>query len=76
MHKYLLKTFYNKINKKEYKLQIWQHNVQHTNIIAMKDIIILKKTKEKIQSKSLVDTTALVEVAQVSRFVNLAWRYK
>lgn len=40
MHKYLLKAFYNKINKKEYDLQICQHNICYTNIIAIKDIII------------------------------------
>ncbi len=34
-HKYLLKTFYGRTNKKEYKLQILKHNIRHTNIIAM-----------------------------------------
>ena len=46
-HKYLLKAFYNRTNKKEYDTQIWQHNVRHTNIIAMKDVIISKKVLEK-----------------------------
>ncbi len=32
-HKYLLKAFYNKTNKKEYDSQIWQHNVRHINIM-------------------------------------------
>lgn len=44
---YLIKAFYNKINNKEYKLQIWQHNVQHINIITMKDIIFLDKVEEE-----------------------------
>ena len=39
-HKYLLKMFYNKTNKKKYNLQIGQHNVRHTNIITIKDVII------------------------------------
>ena len=47
MHKYLLKAFYNRTNKKEYDLQIWQYNVCYTNIIAMKDVIIKEKTREK-----------------------------
>lgn len=46
-HKYLLKAFYNRTNKKEYDAQIRQHNVRHTNIIAMKDVIISEKAKEK-----------------------------
>ena len=46
-HKYFLKTFYNKTNKKEYNSQIWQYNVCHTNIIAIKDVISEKKAKEK-----------------------------
>ena len=46
-HKYFLKTFYNKINKKKYKSQIWHHNMHYTNIITMKDVIILQKAREK-----------------------------
>ena len=63
-HKYFLKTFNNKTNKKEYKSQIWQHNVRHTNIIAMKDVIMLEKTREKEKlSKSTADIIALAEMA-------------
>ncbi len=36
-YKYLLKTFYKRRNKKEYELQIRQHNIWHTNIIIIKD---------------------------------------
>lgn len=46
-YKYFFKTFYKRRNNKEYKLQIWQDNIQHTNIIAIKNVIILKKAKEK-----------------------------
>ena len=63
-HKYLLKTFYNKTNKKEYKLQIWQCNVRHTNIIVMKDVIILEKArKEEMLSEDIADTTMQAKVA-------------
>ena len=46
-HKYFLKAFYNRTNKKEYNAQIWQHNICHINVIVMKDVIILKKALEK-----------------------------
>ena len=63
-HKYLLKAFYNKTNKKEYKLQIWQHNVQNTNIIAIKDMIITEKARKKEKLfKSIADIIAPAELA-------------
>ena len=37
----------------------------------MKDVIILEKTREKILSEGPANTTALVEVAQISSPVNL-----
>ena len=75
-HKYLLKTFYNRTNKKEYNLQIWQHNIRHTNIIAMKDVIISEKAREEeILSESIADTTTPAELARVLSFVDLAGRY-
>ncbi len=55
-NKYLLKAFYNRTNKKEYKSQNRQHNVRHTNIIAIKDIIILGKAREKKLSEDHTDT--------------------
>ena len=75
-YKYLFKAFYNRTNKKEYDLQIRQHNVRHTNIIAMKDVIIQEKTREKERlSESIADTTAPAEVARVSSPVDLAGKY-
>ena len=63
-YKYFLKAFYNKKNKKEYKLQIWQYNMRHTNIIANKDVIILEKARKKeMLSESTTDTTATAKVA-------------
>ena len=73
VYKYPLKVFYHKINKKKYKSQIWQYNVRHTNIIAMKEIIILEKTREKEKlSEGPADTTAPAKVARVSSLVDLA----
>ncbi len=62
MHKYFLKTFYNLTNKQEYKLQIWQYNVCHTNIIAIKDVIILEKNKKK--EKLLVGIVNIIELVE------------
>ncbi len=72
VHKYLLKAFYNRINKKEYKSQIWQHNVRHTNIIAMKDVIISEKAREKKLSEGPADTTAPAEMARTLSPIDLA----
>lgn len=52
MHKYLFKVFYNRINKEKYNMQICQHNVYYKNVIIMKNIIILKETKEKKKAAS------------------------
>lgn len=44
-YKYPLKAFSNRTNKKEYELQIWQHNISHINMIVMNNTIILEKIK-------------------------------
>ncbi len=75
-HKYLLKAFYNRTNKKEYDSQIRQHNVRHTNIIVMKDVIIAEKVGEdEMLSESIADTTTPAEVARVSSPVDVIGRY-
>ena len=76
VYKYLLKAFYNRIKKKEYDLQIWQHNIRHTNIIAMKDVIIEEKAREKKRlSKNIANTIALAEVARALNLVDHARKY-
>ena len=42
-HKYLLKALYRRTNKKEYELQILEHNIRHTNVIAMQNAILIAK---------------------------------
>ena len=75
-YKYIFKTIYNKTSKKRYNSQICQHNVCNTNIIVMKDIIILEKTKEKkMLSKGIANTIAPVKVAQVFSPIDFAKRY-
>ena len=52
------------MNKKEYNSQIWQYNICNTNIIAMKDMIIFEKAKEKKKLlKSIADTIILAKMA-------------
>ncbi len=65
VYKYFLKAFYNRTNKKKYNLQIRQHNVCHTNIISIKNVIISEKSKEEkmLLLESIADTTTPVEVA-------------
>lgn len=73
VYKYLLKAFYNKINKKEYNLQIWQHNIYYINITALKDIIIFEKAREKKKLlKDIAIITAPAKVAQGLGFINFA----
>ena len=76
-HKYLRKAFYNMTNKEEYDAQIWQYNVRHTNVIAMKDVIISKKTLEK-EGQLIVrnaDKIALAEVGRTSSPMDLDGKY-
>ena len=77
-HKYFFKAFYNRTNKKEYNLQIWQHNICHINIIAMKNVIVTaKKGRENGRPLAIenVDKTAMAEVAKVSSAINLGNKY-
>lgn len=51
--------------------------MRHTNIIVIKDAIILKKAREKEKLlKDIANTTASAERAQVSSFFDFAWKYK
>ena len=50
-HKYLLKTFYETTNKKEYKLQILEHNIRYTKVLTMQDVILIAKVPVGIAKK-------------------------
>ena len=76
-HKYLLKAFYNSTNKKEYDAQIRQYNVRHTNVIAMKNVTISKKSSEK-EEKLVVrnaDKILLAKVGKTSSPIDLDGKY-
>ena len=72
--KYLLTVFYNKTNKKKYDSQIRHYNIQHTNIIAIKDMIILvekNRDNEELLVIENVNKTAIAEVVKVLSIINL-----
>ncbi len=70
-YKNFLKAFYNKTNKKEYNSQIRQHNLRHTNIIAMKDVITMAERGGELLAMENADKTVIAEVAKVSSAINL-----
>lgn len=62
-YKYLFKVFYRKTNKKKYKLQILEHNIRYTNIIAMQNtIFIVKILVGSAKKKKLILDMLNVEV--------------
>lgn len=68
-----LKLFTTKKIKK-YQSQIWQHNMQHINLISIKDVIIFKNAEEKQElSKDPADITALAKMAQALSPINLVY---
>ena len=77
VHKYLLKVFYNRTNKKEYHAQTRQNNVRHTNVIVMKKVIISKKTLEKKGQLVVRNTNkiTLAEVGKTSSPIDLDGKY-
>ncbi len=75
-HKYLLKAFYGRTNKKEYESQILKHNICHTNVIAMQDAILMAKVlDESAKRKQLVVDTPNAEVTWVCSATNILLRY-
>lgn len=50
--------------KKEYNLQIQQHNIHYINIIQMKDIIISWKVSKK--EKSSKDIMVIIMLAEIA----------
>ena len=46
--------------------------MRHTNIIAIKDVIILEKAREKILAEGPIDIIVPAEIGQALSFVNFA----
>ncbi len=74
-YKYVLKAFYNRTNKKEYDSQIRQHNVRHTNIIAIKNVILVVEKGGKLLVMDNIDKTTIGEVAKVSSAIDLGSKH-
>ncbi len=55
VHKHLIKIFFDCINKwKTFQRQLLHHNTQHLNLLAMKDILLYRDTKQsKINKHAL-----------------------
>ena len=81
IHKFLIKAFFNYINKhSNYQEQLLYYNTQYLQIIAMEELHILKVTKPL----SLVDITKvvhattptqLVDLTNIGQFINQNNRY-
>ena len=76
VHKYLLKTFYGKTNKKKYELQILEHNICYTNVIAMQNtILIVKVPVGSVKKKELVVDMLNIEITRVCSTTNVLLKY-
>ncbi len=61
---------YNRTNKKVYDSQIWHYNICHTNIIVMKDVILVIKKGGELLAMENVDKIAIAEVAKVASTID------
>lgn len=52
IYKYLLKVFYERTNKKEYKSQILIHNIRYSNVIIIKNAILTMKLQDERVKKN------------------------
>ena len=76
MHKYLLKAFYGRINKIEYESQILEHNIRHTNVNAMQNVILIAKIPVgSAKKKKLVVDTLDAEVTRICSATNVLLKY-
>ena len=75
-HKYLLKVFYNKTNIKSITCKFGNIILYLNNIIAIKDVIIEEKIREKEGLlEDITDTNASAEVTLASNLVDLTEKY-
>ena len=75
-HKYLLKAFYRRTNKKKYKSQILEHNIRHTNVIAIQDVILIAKVSVRsAKKKELIINMPDAKVKRVCNLTNVLLKY-
>lgn len=79
IYKYFFKSFYNRINKKKYNSEIRQYNVHHTNIIAIKDIVVVvervRKIKKQPAIENILNKIIMAEVTKISNVIDLGSKY-
>ena len=76
MHKYLLKAFYNRTNKKKYKSQILEYIIYYTNIIVMQDTILVANVPvENVEKKKLVVNMPDIEVTWICSITHILLKY-
>lgn len=77
VHKYFLEAFYRRTNKKNYKSQILQYNIRHTNIFVMQNIIFSAKFEQEKKKQLIVnkDDTSIVKVTCVCNTTNVFLKY-
>lgn len=56
-------------------MQIWQYNIQHTNIIAIQDVIISEKVRGKKRQLIIRNAINPTDVAKMSRTINHNSKY-
>jgi hypothetical protein len=67
-HKYHIKAFYRRTNKRQgYEDQLCLHNTRRNNMLAMKNVIFYRETKYTTQTSNNID----VQVSMPSRMQNL-----
>ena len=75
-YQYFFKAFYGQTNKKKYKSQILKHNIRHTNVIAMQDVILMAKLLDKsAKKKQLIVDTPNAEVMRIYSATNVLLKY-
>ena len=67
--------FYKKINKKEYNVKILRHTINYTNIIAIKNVIIYKKTREKKRQLVVANPIKLGVIPKIIKLIDLKSKY-
>lgn len=71
MYKYLFKTFYNRINKKEYNLQTWEYYIYYINIIAMKKVITVAEKGRESKRSLTIEKIKKTLIAKVAKILNI-----
>lgn len=78
IYKFFHKAFYNKINKKEYNLQIQQHNINNINRIVIEDIIVATergRENERLLVKQNINKVAKMKVVKILNAIDFGNKY-